>query len=124
MRTAFTIQPSWAKFEMGVLRGGTVQSTNVTIGHLQGVPLAEDEITGLDRWRQLEIARLNDAFVYRLNGRTLGAVTRFRLFKDGQEQEAGPTPIGLWALAGAASFRRIEIRSITELPPEFVQAAK
>ncbi len=70
-------------------------------------------------WQRLEIIRLGDSCAVLLNGKLVAAATNIRITRPGEPPKIpGTSEIGLTSYGGTASYRNIEIREITSLPPE------
>lgn len=70
-------------------------------------------------WQRLEILRLGDSCAVLLNGQLVAAATNIRITRPGEPAKIPAlTELGLTAYGGPASYRNIEIREITTLPPE------
>ncbi len=111
-----------AEFRQAELRGGKF----VAVGDvLTGSP--QLKFTNLasqpGNWQQVEIIRLGDSVIYRVNGQVAGAITEVR--RKPNRQPAARSSLELWVGGkAAADFRNIEIREITALPPEVAELTK
>jgi len=72
------------------------------------------------QWNLVEVFYLGAQVVYRINGQMAGAVANPRQTNaDGKEMPVERGGIALGAGTGTTFFRRIELRPILGLPPDF-----
>ncbi len=109
-----------ATFQKAIWRAGQF----VAEGERLNAPtkLAFPPVPAAIGWQTVEILRLDDSFLYLVNGRLAGAITNLRIVRNNESERLGTTPLEFFVGSiGPASFRNIELREITALPPELLQ---
>jgi serine/threonine protein kinase/formylglycine-generating enzyme required for sulfatase activity len=105
---------------LGEPRGGAIAAANSALPRVVPFPMAVLKPAG--EWNRFELIRLDDAVAFRLNDRYLGAFTHLRAKIDGGERDFGRSFLSLYRTEGTVYFRRIEVREIHELPPDYATA--
>jgi serine/threonine protein kinase/formylglycine-generating enzyme required for sulfatase activity len=109
-------------FQRAELQAGRIVSAGSPIPDKTLVPLANVALDPTTNWQRLDVLRLGDSFVIRMNGKWLGAFTNVRWLRDGKEELVPPrAPLTFWAFGGPGHFRNVEVREITSLPPEIAE---
>jgi hypothetical protein len=116
------VSDRWSlELEQGEAKSNRIMSTGTALPRVVSFPSAVLKPVG--EWNRLEIVRLGDAIAIRLNDRYVDAFGRLHpKLEDGSEPDLGLTYFGLFRTAGTVFFRRIEVREIHELPPNFASA--
>ena len=78
-------------------------------------------------WQRVEVIRLDDSFLFLVNGKIAGAATKVRDVRQGMEKLLGRSAFMFWTGGssgnGPAQFRNIEVREISAWPPEVLTLA-
>lgn len=106
-------------YQRGELKSGRVVPVGERFPVQTATKLEKVTLDPRSPWQRLEVLRLGDSFIIRVNGVTANVSTGVRLVQS--DKEVTPPPRGqiwFWAFGGPASFRNVEIRPIVSLPPE------
>jgi eukaryotic-like serine/threonine-protein kinase len=111
--------PVRTRVGVGVLHQGQLIPAGVEVAD---TPLTQNGESEPGKWNRLDLICVGDSALHVLNSKVVLALTRSRLVVGAEEKPLTRGRIMLQSCHGAVAFRRIRIRSVNGIPPEFLSA--
>ncbi len=111
------------RFRKGKIEGGRVVGEGPVITNGERFPFTNVVLDSTTPWQRIEVIRWRNSLIHLVNGRIIGTIAELNT-PDGQP-DLDKTRFQIWSegVNRPGIFRNVEIREISELPREAMEAA-